>query len=152
MTDTNADKVICDQATTCPEPLCGGKKPHNFEDRECGHCPKNGEARCISSLNPVKEEWEVVGYLGEHEETGAVIKAGAKSIATTAGGLRYDSPKEDWAEYYTNARLIAAAPNTAYALQELITFLIHNGLIDRKDMTPIINRGTKALKKAGVSI
>jgi len=42
----------------------------------------------------------------------------------------------------------AAAPDTADALKELISFLIHAGLTTNNQLVPIINRGTKALKKA----
>jgi len=45
-----------------------------------------------------------------------------------------------------------AAPDTAEALQELISFLIHDGLGTNVNLVPIINRGTKALRKAGVEI
>jgi len=51
-----------------------------------------------------------------------------------------------------NANLIAASPDTTEALQELIGFLIHDGLDGNPRLIPIINRGTKALKKAGVEI
>ena len=47
-----------------------------------------------------------------------------------------------------DALLDAAAPDTAEALQELISFLIHDGLITNNRLVPIINRGTKALKEA----
>jgi len=55
-------------------------------------------------------------------------------------------------EARANAHLIAAAPDTAESLQELISFLIHDGLDGNPRLIPIINRGTKALKKAGVEI
>ncbi len=41
------DKVICNQAGYCPEPMCGGKEPHWLEENECGHCPKHPDAKCI---------------------------------------------------------------------------------------------------------
>ena len=41
-------KVVCDHAAFCREPICGGKVPHEYDEKECGHCPKNKEAKCIS--------------------------------------------------------------------------------------------------------
>jgi len=61
-------------------------------------------------MNYTKGEWKVVGFLGEHDEMGAVIKSGGKLIAHTAGGLRYHSKPEEWGEYHANAHLIVAAP------------------------------------------
>ena len=48
------DKVICAQSATCPEALCGGKEPHNFDERECNHCPKNLDARCIPATQYIE--------------------------------------------------------------------------------------------------
>lgn len=57
----------------------------------------------------------------------------------------------DFETQKTNAQLIAAAPDMYEALQELISFLINKKCADY-DFVPYINKGTKALKKAGVSI
>jgi hypothetical protein len=51
-----------------------------------------------------------------------------------------------------NAKLISASPDTAEALRDLVSFLIHDGLGTNNNLVPIINRGTKALKKAGLEI
>jgi len=48
--------------------------------------------------------------------------------------------------------MMGASEATAEALQELISFLIHDGLGSNPRLIPIINRGTKALKSAGVAI
>ena len=70
-----------------------------------------------------KGEWKVVGFLGEHEEMGAVIKSGDKVIGHTAGGLRYHSKPEEWGEYRANAQLIAAAPRMHSLLATLWEWL-----------------------------
>ncbi len=48
------EKVICDHSKICPEPQCGGKEPHWYDPTECGHCPKNKEAKCEVILETSK--------------------------------------------------------------------------------------------------
>ncbi len=43
-------QVRCNQAFFCRDPLCGAKSPHYYTENECGHCPKNDKARCVSVI------------------------------------------------------------------------------------------------------
>lgn len=61
-------------------------------------------------------DWEITGYLGEHDEAGAVIKCNGKHICTTHGDLRQHSSAKEWEQYYANAQLISAAPEMFEAL------------------------------------
>ena len=40
-------KVICNAAGFCSEEICGAKDFHEYDPKECGHCPKNKDAECI---------------------------------------------------------------------------------------------------------
>jgi hypothetical protein len=74
-----------------------------------------------------KGKWKVVGFLGEHDEMGAIIKSGDKTIAHTVGGLRYHSKPEEWGEYHANANLIAASPDMYKALKAIEATVIFDG-------------------------
>lgn len=64
--------------------------------------------------------WTIIGYAGEHEEDGAIIKSGDKTICTTSGGLRQNSPPEEWRRYYADAKLIAVAPDLLAICKSLL--------------------------------
>jgi hypothetical protein len=53
-------KVICKESLACREPDCGGKKPHEYDKNECGHCPKNPDAECFE----VKQDFKA--WFGEN--------------------------------------------------------------------------------------
>lgn len=41
-------KVICDKKETCKHAfMCGGSKPHIYDDNECNKCPMDKNAKCI---------------------------------------------------------------------------------------------------------
>jgi hypothetical protein len=41
------DKVICTEVKHCDMSwLCGGAKPHIYDDHECGKCPHDKDAKC----------------------------------------------------------------------------------------------------------
>ena len=89
-----------------------------------------------------KGEWKVVANM-DGEKT--IVRTESGFVAVT----KVVRPIE---EIEANAQLIAAAPDTAEALRDLISFLIHDGLTTNNRLVPIINKGTKALKKAGLDI
>lgn len=62
--------------------------------------------------------WKIKGYAGEHDESGAIIVCGNKTICTTSGGLKESSSSAEWAEYYANAELISKAPDMAALIIE----------------------------------
>lgn len=86
----------------------------------------------------------------------------AHGVSTENGGLIVEAVQDGYTivvarilahkEAEANAQLIASSPDTAEALRDLISFLIHDGLGTNVNLVPIINRGTKALKKAGIPI
>ena len=41
-------KVICDKQKRCKHKFeCGGSKPHEYDENECGKCPMDKTATCI---------------------------------------------------------------------------------------------------------
>jgi len=93
-------------------------------------------------MSYTRGEWKVVGFLGEHDEMGAIIKADNKTIAHTVGGLRYHSKPEEWGEYHANAQLIAAAPELYEACKGFTTILeeFNNMLLTHKSDKDIVAR------------
>ncbi len=99
-----------------------------------------------------KGEW--IADNGDSELWGVFEKGNGAEIAYLGGliGNTFITTTRSSGEHRANAHLISAAPDTAEALQELISFLIHDGLDTNNRLVPIIDKGTKALKKAGVEI
>jgi hypothetical protein len=83
-------KVICAKAEICPEPGCGGKEPHWYDENECGHCPKDKNAKCVEvSQVKVVLDAKALEYLmkqgGEEfriEIQQAALNAAAKHLLT----------------------------------------------------------------------
>jgi hypothetical protein len=68
-------------------------------------------------FNPTEGPYEIYGWHGEHDESGAAIKAkDGRIIASTAGVLKPQDPKS-WGEYHCNARLLAASWDLYQALK-----------------------------------
>lgn len=99
-----------------------------------------------------KGKWRVGKVLQDSKKFSYLRARGEYQIIVDDGVLAVMGV--DWAsgDAKANAQLISAAPDTAEALQELVSFLIHDGLGTNVNLVPVINRGTKALKKAGLPI
>lgn len=112
------------------------------------------------SVNPVRVRLDIKGgrmtepnyTKGEWKVKTSPLDSFSVAVEGEDFGVAMVTFKSNRQEQLANAHLIAASPDTAEALQELISFLIHDGFDTNDRLVPIIKKGTKALKKAGLPI
>jgi len=72
----------------------------------------------------LRRPWRIAGWLGEHDEAGAVISdADGKHVAMTLGGLREASPLADWARYHEVPMTIVTAVNSLGREDDIIALV-----------------------------
>lgn len=119
-----SNKVICDKAKTCREPICGGKEPHNFDKFECGHCPKDKTAKCVQSQStPAPAETPERASLLTYEQIYDMVKP-EMSLPVFLGTITLaDLVKVRDAQYQLSAGRISELDEQTEALANEITAL-----------------------------
>lgn len=107
----------------------------------------------MSDTKHTKGPWKIVGYSGQHDESGAMITCPIGKLVCSTNSVRTNSPL-DWEEYYANAKLIAAAPEL---LEQLIIlknklFLINDDISGNHycSFDDEINAANEVIKKTTV--
>lgn len=88
-----------------------------------------------------EEVWSIAAWLGEHDESGAkIVDQDGRHIATTYGGLRFQSTASEWDRYHQTGLRIANVPEYERDLRAILAIVNDPAPMDRNTLREIASR------------